>query len=319
MKDKAIIKAELKRNFWVLLPALFFEFFFCYGQIMNSLENTARNFAQNLGGYYYLPNTLEPLLFCGLVWTFLMVFVQFYNESLVFKQALPYTNKRLIKAKFITWSAVAVLTVLFYVLMMGALVKKYDFLLTAESWDLSMQGAVVTANEIIAAAIAAFLFFMAFYWYCVFCNTVCKYSAAGCGLAFYGCMLVMLLIDLADRFDIRLGSLFNMTEWITLNYGEHAYRYVSDLFLTVFSLVVIAVCLPLSLALYGGGLSKHPLFRYDWAEKVFVFSCMIFGAALFPMLRDAYNEELVPWLIIGAAIGLLTGAGVNLLIKKGAE
>lgn len=316
MRAIPILKAELKRELWVLFAALFIEFFICCGMTDSYFSDITRETAFTLSSNTDIFHTLEPMLACSLIWSILLVYIQFSREHLQFKQALPYTNRSLLAAKFVSWACIAVVSVLFYGAVVLYVLRKYDFLQKAAVWGSPVYDKLLTPGALVLNCITAFVFSMAVYSWCVMWNSVCKSALHGCIASFLGFADALLVMTLTDRVGFDAEIFTSLSFWITKHLGENFYRFTPSVMVLTVSLVTAAVFLPLCFILYGRDDNAHPHFYCRKAAAAVNIMITVFFACLIPSVMDMHGRTVFAGIIIGMVIGACTAALFGTVIKK---
>ncbi|MBR6399956.1 MAG: hypothetical protein IKS17_01865 [Firmicutes bacterium] len=313
MKTLPIIKAEFRRSAWVLWPVLFALIPACIGRAANDMSNSAYYSSMYLEGELFVTgDVLETLGTFSVLWTALLVYVQYANDRPDFAKALPYTSKQLILSKASAAVFIGAVTSAVYVLFMLGILRKYSWLVKTESWTgIEQYIDVFDVNFVLISAAAAFVLAMAMYWYISLCCCVCRRVYAGLWLAFLGFLSFTGFMNLSNEIETvdPVSALGCVLEKVGLE------GYTISIFVMLFALVLLLITMLPALKLYGGGNSAHPVFRYSGAAKAFYIFSGLSAALYFPYIANM-RDNIPLALVIGGVIGIGLGAVLNKFILK---
>lgn len=314
-----VIKVELKRNLWVAWVAVLLAVVYMGGNLGGSLMSDAFDSMLDFtASYSHFVPVYGVLFTCCGWWVLLFVFVQFGRDSLLFKQALPYTDKKLLLSKFTAFLAVLGIFLAAYACVCAVLFHKFDYvfyIMRHTGPDLFGNGWLSPFSMVIAAVTAA-LFAAALYWFLALCCCLCRNSV-------HGCMLGIFFAAAAFAFNDFLSIVSDgdrpfsvlIAQWLT-TVSPHAYAYTETVIWVMVSLVILAVAVPLCVKLYGGGESNHPFFRYRHTDKVCIAAAAVFFGSVGHTLLGFGENSLWLSFVIGAVFGAAAGIIINCLVKR---
>ena len=311
-----IIKAEFGRSVWVLWIALFLLIPVCVGRTAQNIETIAYYSSVYLVPNIYLSSELQEIIYsASIFWAALLVFVQYTRDYPDFSRALPYTNKQLILAKSVTAAFISAVTAVVYAVVLFGFAEKNSWLINTVSWAFrDYYEDVFDKNFIVLSAFAAFAFAFAVYWFISLCCCVSKNAITGIALAVLAIFAFSGVMNILDNYILTDTDIVTPLRKLLQNFG--AQNYTFTFLMLIVSLILFIPSFWAALRFYGGGESKHPLFRYDGAA-ITAIALVSIGAACFTPEFAEMRDNIPLALVIGGIIGLLMSLTINkLLIRR---
>lgn len=303
MKTLPLIKADMKKNLYVVWVALFIAYFMLYGRLYNKLNGGMYeiiHLTSGSGGYFGYWDNMDWLMdnaFYLSVWVILLVFVQFNRDYLNFKMSLPYKIKHLLLSKAVTAVVIAAIFALAYFVFAVSFFNEYRYATECFNWI----GIYICNMNVALDSLTIFMMSIGLYAYIVFCNILFKRSFYGCVFSMAFLLTVFLnFIVLMENTNYNLSQLF-------------IYPYYMKIIFIVLSAIAAAVFMPLSCHFYGKGCFIHPLFAFGAVEKVTAAVAMLFGGAFL----YSVSEGKAVYYFVGAVIGFISFVVINTLVKRG--
>ncbi|MBQ9604760.1 MAG: hypothetical protein IJR45_05020 [Firmicutes bacterium] len=314
-----MIKVEFKRNIWVAWVAVLLTAFWAGGSTNSELADGAyRSMLNFTDSNIFIQSIYDRMVVCCGWWVLLFVFVQFGRDSLIFKKALPYTDKKLLLSKFTAFLAVLGAGFAAYALICLVMLRKYDYMFYAmKHFGPTFFGmCYLTPAGMLIIGISAALFALAVYWGLTFCCCLCRNSVQGCALGiFYAVTLASVNLFLNESAEADTSLHHNIALWLK-SISPNAFVYTYEIMTGVVWLIIILITMPLCFALYGGGESKHPLFRYGFADKLTIAAAVLCCGCSGRSIFGLSESEKGLGFIIGAVTGAAAAAAINTIIKR---
>lgn len=307
-----IIKLELRRSFWVFWVAVFTVFFLSYADVLHAAKSMVLELTDEMAIYTYIYSGMfEYALTGALIWCLPLVFIQFDKDDLTFKQALPFTDKKLLLGKFLAFVPVALGASAVYLLLMLKAVNDHKFINYVSAWVGEGGNCLPAYGTVFFYSLVLLVFAAALYWYLTLWCAVCRNPLAGCGIGIFGIAAFVAFMNFLNNTAMgeRLDNMYVIFSAVVSEENSAA------IIVLAVSLAVLAVTVPLAFKAYGKGTYKHPAFKFAAAEAVFNVITALFCGFLFPVIMDFYDKAAIS----GCICGMLFGGVLAAVIGKTAR